>query len=205
VAEVKKARPAKMPAKPAEPVLAGAKLIPRLKERYRSEIVPALMKQFGYKNPLQVPRLIKVVINMGLGEAVSNVKVIDAAKEELAAITGQLPIVTRAKRSEAGFRLRKGMPIGLKVTLRRDRMYEFLDRLLNMALPRIRDFKGLSPNSFDGRGNYNLGIREQLIFPEVRYEKVDMVRGMDICIETSAATDEGARALLEHVGFPFKR
>jgi len=205
VAEVKKARPAKMPAKPAEPVLAGAKLIPRLKERYRSEIVPALMKQFGYKNPLQVPRLIKVVINMGLGEAVSNVKVIDAAKEELAAITGQLPIVTRAKRSEAGFRLRKGMPIGLKVTLRRDRMYEFLDRLLNMALPRIRDFKGLSPNSFDGRGNYNLGIREQLIFPEVRYEKVDMVRGMDICIETSATTDEGARALLERVGFPFKR
>ena len=205
MAEVKKARPAKMPAKPAEPVLAGAKLIPRLKERYRSEIVPALMKQFGYKNPLQAPRLIKIVINMGLGEAVSNVKVIDAAKEELAAITGQLPIVTRAKRSEAGFRLRKGMPIGLKVTLRRDRMYEFLDRLLNMALPRIRDFKGLSPNSFDGRGNYNLGIREQLIFPEVRYEKVDMVRGMDICIETSAATDEGARALLEHVGFPFKR
>ena len=204
MAEAKKARPAKMPAKPAEPVVV-AKLIPRLKERYRSEIVPALMKQFGYKNPLQVPRLIKIVINMGLGEAVSNVKVIDAAKEELAAITGQLPIVTRAKRSEAGFRLRKGMPIGLKVTLRRDRMYEFLDRLLNVALPRIRDFKGLSPNSFDGRGNYNLGIREQLIFPEVRYEKVDMVRGMDICIETSATTDEGARALLERVGFPFKR
>lgn len=205
MAGVKKARPAKVPAKPAEPTLAGAKLIPRLKERYRSEIVPALMKQFSYKNPLQVPRLIKVVINMGLGEAVSNVKVIDAAKEELAAITGQLPVVTRAKRSEAGFRLRKGMPIGLKVTLRRDRMYEFLDRLLNVALPRIRDFKGLSPNSFDGRGNYNLGIREQLIFPEVRYEKADMVRGMDICIETSAATDEEARALLEHVGFPFKR
>jgi len=204
VAETKKTRPAKMPAKPAEPVVV-AKLIPRLKERYRSEIVPALMKQFGYKNPLQAPRLIKVVINMGLGEAVSNVKVIDAAKEELAAITGQLPIVTRAKRSEAGFRLRKGMPIGLKVTLRRDRMYEFLDRLLNIALPRIRDFKGLSPNSFDGRGNYNLGIREQLIFPEVRYEKVDMVRGMDICIETSATTDEEARALLERVGFPFKR
>ncbi|MFN3477641.1 MAG: 50S ribosomal protein L5 [Candidatus Methylomirabilales bacterium] len=178
---------------------------PRLLLRYRSEVVPALMRRFGYKNPLQVPRLLKVVINMGLGEAVSNVKVIDQAKEELAAITGQRPIVTRAKRSEAGFKLRKGMPIGLKVTLRRNRMYEFLDRLLSVALPRIRDFKGLSAHSFDGRGNYNLGIREQLIFPEVRYEKVDMIRGMDIAIETSARSDEEARALLEYLGFPFKR
>lgn len=178
---------------------------PRLKERYRFEVVPALTKQFGYKNPLQVPRLAKVVINMGLGEAVSNPKIIDTASEELMAITGQRPIVTRAKRSEAGFRLRKGMPIGLKVTLRGDRMYEFLDRFLSVALPRIRDFRGLPPDSFDGRGNYNLGVKEQLIFPEVRYEKVDMVRGMDIAIETTAETDEEARALLERLGFPFRR
>ncbi len=178
---------------------------PRLKERYRNEVAPALMKRFGYRNFFQVPRLVKIVINMGLGEAISNPKVIDAAVEELMAITGQRPIVTRAKRSEAGFRLRKGMPIGLKVTLRGDRMYEFLDRFLNVALPRIRDFRGLSPDSFDGRGNYNLGIKEQLIFPEIRYDKVDMVRGMDIAIETTASTDEEARALLEHLGFPFRR
>lgn len=178
---------------------------PRLRERYIKEIISALMKRFGYKNRFQVPRLLKVTVNMGLGEAVGNVKVIDNAVEELAAITGQRPIVTRAKRSEAGFKLREGMPIGCKVTLRGDRMYEFLDRLLNVALPRIRDFRGLSTNSFDGRGNYSLGVREQLIFPEVKYEKVDMVRGMDISIETMAKTDEEALVLLEMLGFPFRK
>ncbi|MDH7499619.1 MAG: 50S ribosomal protein L5 [candidate division NC10 bacterium] len=179
--------------------------MPRLKDRYKKEVLPAMMKQFAYKNPLQVPKLTKVVINMGLGEAISNIKVIDAAVSDLSEITGQRPVVTRAKRSEAGFKLRAGMPIGCKVTLRGDRMYEFLDRLVNVALPRIRDFKGIPASSFDGRGNYSLGIREQLIFPEIRYEKVDMVRGMDICIETSARTDEEALMLLESLGFPFRK
>ncbi|MEK6661626.1 MAG: 50S ribosomal protein L5 [candidate division NC10 bacterium] len=179
--------------------------MPRLRERFRREITPALMKQFGYKNVWQVPRPLKVVINMGLGEAVANVKVIDAAVEELSAVTGQRPVVTRAKRSEAGFKLRAGMPIGCKVTMRGDRMYEFLDRFLNMTLPRIRDFRGVPAKSFDGRGNYNLGVREQLIFPEIKYDKVDAVRGMDIAVETSARTDEEARALLAHLGFPFQR
>jgi large subunit ribosomal protein L5 len=163
------------------------------------------MRQFAYRNPLQVPRLRKVVLNMGLGEAVSNVKVIDAAVEELAAITGQRPVVTRARKSEAAFKLRAGMPIGCKVTLRGDRMYEFLDRLLSVALPRIRDFRGIPTRSFDGRGNYALGLREQLIFPEIRYDKVEAERGMDVCIETSARNDEEARALLEQFGFPFRR
>jgi large subunit ribosomal protein L5 len=179
--------------------------MPRLKEKYKKEILPALMKQFAYKNSLQAPKLTKVVINMGLGEAVSNIKVIDSAVSELADITGQRPVVTRAKRSEAGFKLRTGMPIGCKVTLRGDRMYEFLDRLLNVALPRIRDFRGIPAKSFDGRGNYSLGIREQLIFPEIRYDKVDMVRGMDISIETSAQSDEEAQVLLESLGFPFRK
>ena len=179
--------------------------MPRLKEKYKKEILPALMKQFAYKNSLQAPKLTKVVINMGLGEAVSNIKVIDSAVSELADITGQRPVVTRAKRSEAGFKLRTGMPIGCKVTLRGDRMYEFLDRLLNVALPRIRDFRGIPAKSFDGRGNYSLGIREQLIFPEIRYDKVDMVRGMDITIETSARSDEEAQVLLESLGFPFRK
>jgi large subunit ribosomal protein L5 len=178
---------------------------PRLRERFRQQIVPALMKQFRYKNIWQVPRPKKVVINMGLGEAVSNAKVMDAAVEELSAVTGQRPVVTRATKSEAGFKLRAGMPIGCKVTLRGDRMYEFLDRFLNMVLPRIRDFKGVPAKSFDGRGNYNLGVKEQLIFPEIQYEKVEAVRGMDISIETSARTDEEARALLEHLGFPFQK
>lgn len=178
---------------------------PRLRERFREVIAPALMKQFRYKNIWQVPRPSKVVINMGLGEAVANVKVIDAAVEELSAVTGQKPVVTRAKRSEAGFKLRTGVPIGCKVTLRGDRMYEFLDRFVNVALPRIRDFRGVPNKSFDGRGNYNLGVREQLIFPEIKYDKVDAVRGMDIAIETSARTDEQARALLEHLGFPFQK
>ncbi len=178
---------------------------PRLRERFRQQIISALMKQFRYKNIWQAPRLKKVVINMGLGEAVSNVKVIDTAVEELSAVTGQKPIVTRAKKSEAGFKLRTGMPIGCKVTLRGDRMYEFLDRFLNTALPRIRDFRGLPAKSFDGRGNYSLGVKEQLIFPEIKYDKVEAVRGMDIAIETTARTDEEARALLEHLGFPFQK
>jgi large subunit ribosomal protein L5 len=192
--------PAKAPAKDA-----GPPTPPRLRERFQREIVPALKQRFGYGNELQVPRLRKVVLNMGLGEAVQNVKVLDAAVEELAGITGQRPAVTRAKKSEAAFKIRAGMPIGCRVTLRGARMYEFLDRFLSAALPRIRDFRGLSPKSFDGRGNYALGVKEQLIFPEVTYDKVDMVRGMDICIETTARTDEEGRALLESIGFPFRK
>jgi len=184
---------------------AEPRIEPRLRERLRREITPALVKQFGYKNVWQVPRPKKVVINMGLGEAVANVKVIDAAVEELSAITGQRPVVTRAKKSEAGFKLRAGMPVGCKVTLRGDRMYEFLDRFLNMALPRIRDFKGVPAKSFDGRGNYSLGLKEQLVFPEIKYDKVEAVRGMDIAVETTARTDAEARALLEHLGFPFQK
>ena len=183
----------------------ASRAMPRLRDRFREVIAPALMKQFKHKNIWQVPRPSKVVLNMGLGEAVANVKVIDAAVEELAAVTGQRPVVTRAKKSEAGFKLRAGTPIGCKVTLRGDRMYEFLDRFLNMVLPRIRDFKGVPAKSFDGRGNYNLGVKEQLIFSEIKYEKVEAVRGMDIALETSARTDEEARALLEHLGFPFQR
>lgn len=184
---------------------AEPRMVPRLRERFREVIAPALMKQFRYRNVWQVPRPSKIVINMGLGEAVANVKVIDAAVEELSAVTGQKPVVTRARKSEAGFKLRTGVPIGCKVTLRGDRMYEFLDRFVNVALPRIRDFRGVPAKSFDGRGNYNLGVREQLIFPEIKYDKVDAVRGMDIAIETSARTDEQARALLEHLGFPFQK
>jgi large subunit ribosomal protein L5 len=177
----------------------------RLRERYRAEIIPALIKQFNYRNRMQVPEVKKVVLNMGLGEAVANVKVIDAAVAEMALISGQKPVVTKAKKSEAAFKLREGMPIGCKVTLRGERMYEFLDRLLCVALPRIRDFRGVPAKSFDGRGNYALGIREQLIFPEIRYDKVDMTRGMDVCVETSARSDEEARALLEQLGFPFRK
>jgi large subunit ribosomal protein L5 len=192
--------------KPESPPAPQVPRVPaRLRERYRNEIIPALTKQFNYVNRMQVPEVKKVVINMGLGEAVGNVKVIDAAVEELATIAGQKPVVTRAKKSEAAFKLRAGMSIGCKVTLRGERMYEFLDRLLSVALPRIRDFRGVPTKSFDGRGNYALGIKEQLIFPEIRYDKVDMARGMDLCIQTSAATDEEARALLEHLGFPFRR
>jgi large subunit ribosomal protein L5 len=177
----------------------------RLRERFRREVVPALTARFSYTNRYRVPEIKKVVVNMGLGEAVGNVKVIDAAVEELSLITGQKPVVTRAKKSEASFKLRAGMPIGCKVTLRGERMYEFLDRLLSIALPRIRDFRGVPPKSFDGRGNYALGVREQLIFPEIRYDKVDATRGMDICIETSAQTDEEGRVLLEQMGFPFRK
>ena len=199
------AKPKKKEREGAKEFKAEPSVPPRLRERFRQEITPALMKQFRYKNIWQVPRPKKVVINMGLGEAVADVKVIDAAVEELSAVTGQKPVVTRAKKSEAAFKLRAGTPIGCKVTLRGDRMYEFLDRFLNMALPRIRDFRGVPAKSFDGRGNYSLGVREQLIFPEIKYDKVDAVRGMDIAIETSARTDEEGRALLEHLGFPFQK
>jgi len=174
-------------------------------EKYRNQVVPALMKQFNYKNPLQVPRIEKIVINMGLGEATQNPKVIDAAVEDLRAISGQQPVVTRAKKSIAGFRLRQGMPIGVKVTLRGERMYHFLDKLMNLALPRVRDFRGVSPRSFDGRGNYTLGLREQLIFPEIDYDKIDKVRGLEVVVVTTAKTDEEARALLTELGMPFRQ
>lgn len=203
MAETAKKKGEKAP-KPEAKSPAAPKSPSRLRERYHREMVPALMKRFGFKNLFQVPRPVKVIINMGLGEAVGNIKVIDSAVGELATITGQRPVVTRAKKSEAGFKLRTGMPIGCKVTLRGDRMYEFLDRFLNIALPRIRDFRGVSPHSFDGRGNYALGVKEQLIFPEIKYDKVDMVRGMDVCIHTTAQNDEEARALLEQLGFPFR-
>jgi len=175
----------------------------RLQERYESTVKPALMQEFGYENPLQVPRLEKVVVNMGVGEAVQDAKKIDAAVGDLTAITGQHPVVIRARRSIATFKLRQNMPIGVKVTLRRDRMYEFLDRLITVALPRVRDFRGVSSRSFDGRGNYALGLKEQLVFPEIDYDRVDTVRGMDIVICTTAHTDDEARALLKGFEMPF--
>ncbi|HEU5305244.1 MAG TPA: 50S ribosomal protein L5 [Gemmatimonadales bacterium] len=177
---------------------------PRLRERFRTAVVPALMKERGYTNPFEVPRVEKIVINMGVGEGRENAKALDFATTDLLAITGQKPVVTRAKKSIANFKLRAGVPIGAKVTLRGARMYEFLDRLVNVALPRVRDFKGVPPKGFDGRGNYALGLREQLIFPEIVYDKVDKVRGMDINIVTTARTDEEARALLGQLGMPFR-
>jgi large subunit ribosomal protein L5 len=177
----------------------------RLKERYNTEIVPQLMKKFSYGSVMQVPRLEKVVINMGLGEAIQNVKLLESAQKEISEIAGQKPVVTKARKAIANFKLRQGMPIGCKVTLRRERMYEFIDRLLNLALPRIRDFKGVSVKAFDGRGNYALGIREQIIFPEIEYDKIDKIKGMNIVIATSARTDEEARALLEMMGMPFEK
>jgi len=176
----------------------------RLRERYRAEILPALMKDLGYQNALQVPRLDKLVINMGLGEAIQNVKVLDSAVEELATITGQKPVITRARKAIANFKLRAGVPIGCMVTLRGDRMYEFFDRLVNVALPRVRDFKGLSDRSFDGRGNYSLGIREQVIFPEINLDKIDKVKGLTISIITTARTDSDGKLLLRALGFPFR-
>ena len=176
----------------------------RLEEKYRDEILPLLKKTFGYKNDLQAPRLRKVILNIGLGEAIQNIKVLDHATEEMALIAGQKPVVTRAKKSISNFKLRTGMPIGCSVTLRRERMYEFLDRLMNVALPRVRDFRGVSGKSFDGRGNYTLGIREQIIFPEIHYDKIDKIRGMNITIVTTAETDEEAKALLKHLGMPFR-
>jgi large subunit ribosomal protein L5 len=177
----------------------------RLREKYEKEVVPALIEKFGYKNIMQVPKLEKVVINIGVGEAKENPKALEAAMNDLMMISGQKPVVTRAKKSISNFKIRKGMPIGVKVTLRRERMYEFLDKLFNIALPRVRDFKGVSPDSFDGRGNYALGVREQLIFPEIDYDKIDKVRGMDIIIVTTAKTDEEAKALLELLGMPFAK
>jgi len=178
---------------------------PRFKERYRSEIVPALMERFSYTNVHQVPRLEKIVLNMGVGAATQDAKLLESAATDMSIISGQKPAITRAKKSIAGFKVRQGMPIGCKVTLRGDRMWEFADRLLSTALPRIRDFRGVSTTSFDGRGNYSLGVTEQLIFPEIDYDKVDKIRGMDITFVTTAKTDEECRALLEELGFPFKR
>lgn len=180
-------------------------MAPRLKEKYQKEIVPLLMKELSYKNIMQVPKIDKVVINVGLGEAIQNIKLLDAAQKELSMITGQKAVTTKAKHSIASFKLREGMPIGCKVTLRGAMMYEFIDRLISVALPRIRDFKGVSGKSFDGRGNYTLGIREQFIFPEIDYDKVEMVHGMDITICTTARTNAESKKLLEHLGMPFRR
>lgn len=177
----------------------------RLQEKYLNEAKPALMQKFKYKSDMQVPKIEKVVVNMGIGDAKDNPKAIDAAVSDLSTITGQKPIVTKAKRSVAAFKLREGMNIGAKVTLRAERMYFFLDKLINIALPRVRDFRGINPNSFDGRGNYNLGVKEQLIFPEVEYDKIDKIRGMDICVVTTAKTDEEARELLRLLGMPFRQ
>ena len=176
----------------------------RLKDKYKKEIAPALAKEFGIENPMAVPRIEKVVVNMGMGEAISNSKILDTAVDELRAVTGQKPVVTKAKKSIASFKLRQGMAIGTMVTLRGDRMYEFLDRLISVALPRVRDFRGISGKAFDGRGNYTLGIREQLIFPEIDFNKVDKTRGMNISIITTAKTDEQARSLLKALGMPFR-
>jgi len=176
----------------------------KMKEIYQEKVVPALMKRFNYRNKMEVPKLEKIVINMGLGEAIQNIKILDSAVQELGQITGQKPIITKAKKSIAQFKLRTGMPIGCMVTLRKERMYEFFNRLVNVALPRVRDFKGLSGKSFDGRGNYALGIREQLIFPEIRYDKIDKVKGMNIVIVTTAKTDEEGKELLRLLGMPFR-
>ena len=177
----------------------------RLREYYEKKVVPLLMKEFGYKNPMQVPKLVKIVLNMGVGEATQNIKILDAAVEELALIAGQRPVIRRAKKSIAAFKLRAGMPIGCKVTLRRDRMYDFFDKLVNFALPRVRDFKGVSDRAFDGRGNYTLGIKEHIIFPEIDYDKIDKVKGMNITFVSTAKTDEEAKVLLEKLGLPFRR
>lgn len=177
----------------------------RLRDKYRNEVIASLMEKFQYKNVMEVPRLEKVVINMGIGEAKDNPKLLESAIRDLETITGQKPVITQAKKSISNFKLRDGMKIGVKVTLRGDKMYHFLDKLMNVSLPRVRDFRGVSPTSFDGRGNYALGLREQLIFPEIEYDKVDSIRGMDIAIVTTAKTDEEARVFLEEMGMPFKK
>jgi len=177
----------------------------RLRERYEREVRPALMKEFGYHNPMQAPRLAKIVVNMGLGEAISNGKIIDASVAQLAAISGQKPVVTKARKSIANFKLRQGQSIGAMVTLRGERMYEFFDRLVSIALPRVRDFKGVSPKAFDGKGNYTLGVREQIIFPEINYDKVEKIKGMNITVVTTARNDEEGRALLRLLGMPFRQ
>jgi len=177
----------------------------RLREKYSKEVIPGLMEKFQYKNIMEVPKLEKVIINMGIGEARDNPKLLESAVQEMTLIAGQKPVVTRAKKSIANFKLREGMPIGVKVTLRGERMYEFLDKLMNIALPRVRDFRGVSPTAFDGRGNFALGIKEQLIFPEIEYDKVESIRGMDIIVVTTAETDEEAKSFLELMGMPFKK
>ena len=177
----------------------------RLKEHYSKTVVPAMMKKFEYKNVMEVPKLEKIILNMGVGEAIQNIKILDGAVQELAMISGQKPVITKAKKSIATFKLRQGMPIGCTVTLRKERMYEFYDRLVNVALPRIRDFRGIPPNSFDGRGNFAMGIREQFIFPEIEYDKIDKLRGMEVTIVTTAHSDDHARLMLQLLGMPFKK
>jgi len=179
--------------------------VPRLRDKYQSEVIPAMQQKFGYKNVMQIPRLEKVVLNMGVGRATQNSKLLDAAANDLAIIAGQKPVITRARKSISNFKVREGMAIGAKVTIRGDRMYEFLDKLMNINLPRVRDFRGVSPKSFDGRGNYTLSVREQLVFPEIEYDKVEQIQGMDITIVTTARTDEEAKALLEFLGMPFRQ
>jgi len=178
--------------------------MPRLNDMYKSEVVPRLKEKFRYRNAMEVPKLSKVIINMGLGEAIDNIKILDSAAEEIGVITGQKPVITKARKSISNFKLRAGVPIGMKVTLRRDRMYHFLDKLLAVALPRVRDFKGVSPKGFDGRGNYTLGIKEQIIFPEINYDKIDKIKGMNITIVTTARTDEEGMELLRLLGMPFR-
>jgi large subunit ribosomal protein L5 len=210
-AEKKPKKGAEKAAAPAEKVKEkGAKKPPekvaaRLYEFYRQDCVPRMMQEFRYKSPMQVPKLEKIVVNLGLGEAIQNIKLLESASTELAAITGQKPVITRAKRSIAAFKLREGMPIGVMVTLRKDRMYHFFDKLVNVVLPRVRDFRGLSDRSFDGRGNYTLGIKEQIIFPEIDYDKIDKIKGMNITIVTTAPTDEEGRQLLAMMGLPFRK
>ena len=182
----------------------ATKYVPRLYTKYKDEVVPKLIRRFGYTNPMEVPKLVKIVVNMGVGEAVQDIRHLERAKEDLMLITGQAPVIRRAKKSEAGFKLRKGMPVGVKVTLRKERMWEFLDKLISVALPRVKDFKGLNPRSFDGRGNYSFGISEQIIFPEIDYDKVDTIRGMDVSIHTTAETDEEALWLLSLLGLPIR-
>lgn len=203
-----KAAPAKREVtapKNAGVVLEGSAKTPRLQLAYDKEIAPALKAKFGYKNVMEIPRLTKIVINMGVGEGVADQKQVQAAAEEMALIAGQKPVITRAKKAEASFKIREGLQIGCRVTLRKQRMYEFLDRFTTIAMPRIRDFRGVNPKSFDGRGNYNMGLKEQLVFPEINYDRVSNVRGMDITIVTTARTDEEARALLEGFGVPFRK
>lgn len=189
----------KAPREPPAPTV-----VPRLKESYREKVLPALMKEFGYQNPMQVPRLERIVLNVGMGVAIQNVKLLESAAGEFGTITGQKAVITRAKKAIAGFKLRQGMPIGAKVTLRSNRMYEFFDRLVSVALPRIRDFRGVSPKAFDGRGNYTLGLKEQLMFPEIKYDSVSSIHGMDITIVTTAKTNDEGKALLKHLGMPFR-
>lgn len=184
--------------------LSESHFVARLRDTYREQVVPSLMKEFGFKNPMETPRLERIVLNVGMGEAIQNVKLLESAATELGIITGQKPVITKAKKAIAGFKLRQGMPIGAKVTLRSRRMYEFFDRLVSIALPRIRDFRGVSPKAFDGRGNYTLGLKEQLIFPEIEYDSVASIHGMDITIVTSARTNDEGKALLKHLGMPFR-